>query len=84
MFGRLVLAKSEAILGKPTSEFVLKSTLQAGGYVRSQFFVVVGVAKMFLEGSPNVVRSLQDDGGKPSPQNAAVKLLHPEKAAMEQ
>ena len=60
MFGRLVLAKSEAILGKPTSEFVLKSTLQAGGYVRSQFFVVVGVAKMFLEGSPNVVRSLQD------------------------
>ena len=60
MFGRLVLAKSEAILGKPTSEFVLKSTLQAGGYVRSQFFVVVGVAKMFLEGSPNVVRFLQD------------------------
>ena len=40
MFGRLVPAKSEAILGKPTSEFVLKSTLQAEGFVRSQFFVL--------------------------------------------
>ena len=64
VFWRLFPSQAEAKLREPTSELVLEPSLQAKGFVWSQLFVVVGVAEVLLESSPNVVGSLQNAWAK--------------------